>query len=61
MRCSVTCTDDRAGVSDSGEHSEITAQLRAVEKKRQGRRPRYDVTPGNELKVIVVAKLGKPH
>jgi hypothetical protein len=59
MRCSITCTDDHAGVSDSGVHLEITAQLRAVEKSVRACRRHYEKS-SNELKVIVIANLGKP-
>jgi hypothetical protein len=47
-------------VNDSGEHSEITAQLRTVEKKRQSPQAALRRESGNELTVIVVSKLGKP-
>lgn len=60
MPCSITCTDDHAGVSGSGEHSEVTAQLRTVEKKRQSPQAALRRESGNELKVIVVSRLGKP-
>jgi hypothetical protein len=60
MRCSIACTDDHAGVSDSGEHSEITAQLHTVETKRHSPQAAPRRESDNELKVIVVSTLGKP-